>query len=162
MKTVNKLKNTDRSRGLHILASFEAFKGLLVLIVGIGLLENLHGDLRIIANTAMSIFKHLHLNPARHYPHVLLTAIATISDKNIFWLAIGSLVYSTLRFIEAFGLWQKRTWAQWIAIISGSLYIPVEVLELSHGFSYLKASISLFNIILVIYLLKIRFLKLFQ
>ena len=35
-----------------------------------------------------------------------------------------------LRFIEAYGLWYIRPWAEWMAIASGSIYIPFEVADL--------------------------------
>ena len=39
-------------------------------------------------------------------------------------------IYVILRFIEAYGLWYVRPWAEWLAIASGSIYIPFEIADL--------------------------------
>lgn len=145
---------TEPHKGLRAVAIFEAFKGILVLAVGVGLFNLMPTDLGAIGE---SIITFLHLNPAHHYPHVFLMAVADVTDNNILWLAIGATIYSLLRLTEAFGLWHERVWAEWLAIISCGIFLPVEFLELARGFSNIKAMITLFNIALVFYLLKTRY-----
>ena len=147
----------SHSRGIHLFAGFEAFKGLLVLIVGFGFFEYIDGNAQMLADMTNAIVEHLHLNPAHKYPHIFLKALSKVSDQNILWLAVGAFIYSSLRFIEAYGLWKSRVWAQWLALISAGLYIPVEIVELAKGFSYVKAIISFFNVLIVVYLFYIRF-----
>lgn len=35
-----------------------------------------------------------------------------------------------MRFVEAYGLWRERRWANWLAAISEGIYLPVEIYEL--------------------------------
>ncbi len=155
-----KPKNLNsHSRGLHLLAGFEAFKGLLVMCAGFGFLRYLNSSTQVLNEVGNSIIEHLHLNPAHHIPQIFLLALANVTDKNILWIAIGALLYSILRFLEAFGLWKNRGWGQWIAIISAGLYVPIELIELNKGFSYVKATITFLNMLVVFYLLYIRFWK---
>ena len=53
--------------GVRAVGVFEAAKGVVVLIAGLGLLSLVHRDAQHAAET---IVRHLHLNPARHYPRV--------------------------------------------------------------------------------------------
>jgi uncharacterized membrane protein (DUF2068 family) len=140
--------------GLKAVAIFEAFKGLAVILAGIGLLAFIHRDIQAFAERLVI---HLHLNPARHYPRVFIEAAGRLTDANLWMLAAGALAYSTLRFAEAFGLWRARPWAEWIGIVSGGVYLPAEVFELIRRPTPLKAGLLILNAALVIYLSIIRY-----
>ena len=55
------------------------------------------------------------------------------------------------------GLWRMRTWAEWFAIISGGIYIPLEVFEIAKHVSRLRVLALVVNIAIVAYLLYVRF-----
>src|SRR5215471_21835247 len=110
--------------GLKAAALFEALKGVLVILAGVGLLAFVHRDAQAFAER---LVVHLHLNPARHYPRVFIEAAGRLTDSNLWLLAAGAFAYSTLRFAEAYGLWRARSWAEWIGIVSGGIYLPLEV-----------------------------------
>jgi uncharacterized membrane protein (DUF2068 family) len=55
-------------------------------------------------------------------------------------------------FVEAYGLWYARTWAEWVALVSGSLYVPFEVYKLIHRQSLIHVSILVINVIIVLYM----------
>jgi uncharacterized membrane protein (DUF2068 family) len=57
-----------------------------------------------------------------------------------------------VRFIEAYGLWRERRWAEWMAALSAGLYVPVEVYELAHGASWLKIVALVLNLAVVGYM----------
>ncbi len=52
------------------------------------------------------------------------------SENLDLWIG-GTLVYSAIRFAEATGLWLEKQWAEWFALISGCLYLPIEIYELA-------------------------------
>ena len=106
---------------------FEAAKGALVLAAGFGLLSLLHRDLQALAER---LVQHSHLNPAHHYPQIFIQAASRMNDARLVALAGLAFLYSTLRFVEAYGLWRMRPWAEWLAIVAGSAYLPVEVYEI--------------------------------
>ena len=91
---------------------------------------------------------HLHLNPARHYPRVFIEAAGRLTDARLWLLAAGAFAYSLLRFAEAYGLWRERAWAEWIGIVSGGVYLPVEVYELVHRPTVLKAALLIVNAVI--------------
>jgi len=143
----------EKGAGIRAVAVFEAAKGTVVIAAGLGLLSLLHRDAQHAAET---IVRHLHLNPARHYPRVFIEAAARMTDSRLWLLAGGAFAYSAVRFIEAYGLWRLRPWAEWFAILSGGLYLPVEVYELFVHPTPVKAAILLGNAAIVGYLIQVR------
>ncbi|WP_394209499.1 DUF2127 domain-containing protein [Enterovibrio calviensis] len=111
-------------KALRAIALLEASKGALAIIVGLSLHE-LGG--REIQSLFEELVQHLHLNPASEYPSVIHHAIAKINDKNIAIIALGSLLYASVRFVEAFGLWRGYAWTEWFALASGAIYLPFEI-----------------------------------
>jgi uncharacterized membrane protein (DUF2068 family) len=63
------------------------------------------------------------------------------------------MVYAVVRFVEAYGLWHARRWAEWFAVVSGGVYLPMELYELSRGVTLLKVGAILLNLLVVIYLI---------
>lgn len=135
--------------GLRTVALFEGAKGLLVLLAGCGLLSMIH---RSVHQVAAQIIQHLHLNPAHHYPRIFLDLTDSLTDTRLWYLAISALLYAVVRLIEAGGLWHNRPWAEWFGILTGSIYIPFEIYEILKSASWLKISVTLVNIWIVVYL----------
>jgi uncharacterized membrane protein (DUF2068 family) len=136
-------------RGLRVVAVFEGAKGALVLITGFGLLAFIHRDLH---GAAENIVKYLHLNPARHYPRIFLDAAAHVTDTELWLLALSAFLYAMVRFIEAFGLWHRKLWAAWFGVLSGSIYIPMELIGVVHHISWAKLTVLSVNLAIVAYL----------
>ena len=144
---------TEIAAGVRAVALFEALKGTLVLLAGFGLLALVHRDLEVLAER---LVRHSHLDPASHYPRVFVEAAAHMNDSRLRWLAALAFVYSTVRFVEAYGLWHMRAWAEWFAILSGCLYLPVELYELVKQPTHLRGLVLFFNAVIVAYLLYVR------
>jgi len=132
---------------LRAVAIFEGSKGLLVIAAGCALLSLIHRDVQAVAE---QLVRHLHLNPARHYPKIFSMLVINMSDGNIRFLALSALLYSLLRFIEAYGLWFGRQWAEWVALLGGGIWLPIELYELVQGVTWLKAGITMINILVVV------------
>jgi uncharacterized membrane protein (DUF2068 family) len=146
-------KEHELEMGLRAVAVFEAIKGALVILAGLGVLALIHRDVQALAE---SVIDFLHLNPERHYPHIFIEAAGRLTDARLRFLALAAFGYSTVRFAEAYGLWHKRAWAEWFAIISGSLYLPFEVYELLRHPTMFKASVLLINAAVVGYMIYLR------
>ena len=116
-----------------MMALLEATKGVLVLAAGLGLFALAHRDVQLIAE---ELVRHLHLNPAREFPSIFLHLTANLNNRKLWLLAAGAIVYSMMRFIEAYGLWHDWKWMKWFAVFSGAIYIPVELSEVLHHFNW--------------------------
>jgi uncharacterized membrane protein (DUF2068 family) len=135
--------------GVRVVATFEATKGALVFVAGLGLLSVVHEDLR---TAAAEFIGHFYLSPASHGARLFLDAAERFDDVRVQWLATLAVCYSLLRFVEAYGLWYARRWAEWLAATSGAIYIPLELIELARGITWLKLGTFTINIALCIYM----------
>ena len=135
--------------GLKTIAVFEAAKGAIVLIAAAGLISLVHKDAQAAAE---EIVRQFHLNPASRYPHIFLDAAASLSSGKLWLLAGGAFLYAAIRFAEAYGLWHERAWAEWLGAISGSIYVPIEVYELTRGIGVVKVSLLILNLGIVAFL----------
>ncbi|HEY5523310.1 MAG TPA: DUF2127 domain-containing protein [Desulfuromonadaceae bacterium] len=142
--------NKPHSRGLHIVALFEGTKGLLVLLVGFELLTFIHKDIH---EAALRLVEHIHLNPASHYPRIFLDLTERINDTKLWDMAIAAAMYSVVRMIEAAGLWLRKAWAEWFAVLTGGMYIPVEIYEVAHSVTWPRVTVLVVNLGIVSYLL---------
>ncbi|MGD1076391.1 MAG: DUF2127 domain-containing protein [Thermodesulfovibrionales bacterium] len=150
MKAGKKHKRKDHSKGgLRVVALFEAAKGLLVLFVGFGVLAFIHKDLHLAAE---QLVRHFHLNPASRYPQIFIDAAEHLTDRYLWALAFSALLYSVVRIVEAYGLWHQQQWAEWFGLLTGAIYIPVELVEIVRGTTWPKVTVLVINAGIVGYL----------
>jgi uncharacterized membrane protein (DUF2068 family) len=135
--------------GVRAIALFEAAKGSLVLLAGLGLLSLIHRDVQAFAER---VIRHSHLNPASHYPQIFVEAASRVTDTHLWLLAAAAAIYAVVRGVEAYGLWYERRWAEWFALIAGALYVPVEIYELIHRLSGFKVAVLATNLVIVAYM----------
>jgi uncharacterized membrane protein (DUF2068 family) len=131
-----------RRPAVRLIALFEATKGVLVLMAGLGLLSLLHKDLQ---DLAVRLVRHSHLNPASHYPQIFINAASNLQDARLMTLAAGAAAYASIRSLEAYGLFTDKAWAEWLAAGSGAVYMPFEMLHLVRHPDALAAVLLLAN-----------------
>ncbi len=138
--------------GLRAVASFEALKGTVVLVLGITLLlVHKHAW-----NLTESLLFHLHINPDRRIGSMLMNAATKVSDARLLTIAAAVVTYCTVRFVEAWGLWNRRVWAEWFALLSGAMYLPWELLKIAERADWERIGVLAVNVIIVLYMLEIR------
>jgi uncharacterized membrane protein (DUF2068 family) len=135
--------------GLRAVAIFEAIKGTLALFAGFGLLAIIPAEAR---DDAMELVARLHLNPGKHYPSVFVRLMENAANAQLWLIAALVVVYALVRLLEAYGLWRSRAWAEWVAAVSGTIYIPFEIYEISRGVSSIKVAALVLNITIVAYM----------
>ncbi len=139
--------------GIRAIAIYEAVKGLIGLLAGFGLLSLINRDF---TDFAEDLIGFLHLNSEGRLANRVVETITRLNPANIKIFFGIALVYATKQFVEAYGLWRLRAWAEWIAILSGVIYIPVEIYELFHKPTFTRAAILIFNVAIVLYLYSFR------
>ena len=140
-----------RRRTLHAIALFEAVKGLAALIASIGLLGLLHRD-NDLRSLALAMLWHFHLDPSTRYPELLLHYADLLSAINLRSMAPVAAAYIAIRLAEAYGLWKEKVWAEWLAALSGALYIPLEVAHAVHRTTWINVGVLLANIGIVCFM----------
>jgi len=138
---------------LRAVASVEFFKGLIVLLAGFGVLSLVHRDAWDVAE---SFLQWLKVDPDTRYAQVFLNLADQVTDTRLWAVALGAAAYSTLRFAEAYGLWRERAWAEWLAMISGAIYLPFEVYEFARRPDWFRFVILAVNLAVVLYMVYLR------
>jgi uncharacterized membrane protein (DUF2068 family) len=131
---------------IRAVAVFEAVKGASVLAAGFGLLHLLHKDAHKIAYEFIS---KVHLSPAQKYPKIFINLADNITDSKLWFIASVALIYSAFRFVEGYGLWKERVWAEWLAVVSGAIYLPIEIYEVGVKVSFVSVFALVANIVVV-------------
>ena len=127
-------------------AIFEATKGAVVLLAGFGVLSLLHRDIRV---AAAALVGRLHLNPTHRFESSFIEAATQVTDRGLWLIASLGFLYALFRFLEAYGLWSGRRWAEWLAVVGGGLYLPLEIYELIQRFTWVRVSAVIVNLIVV-------------
>jgi uncharacterized membrane protein (DUF2068 family) len=140
-------------KALRAVASLELAKGLIVMLAGFGVLSLRHHDVWGVADSLLYL---LHINPDRHFARLFLDWADKVTDTRLLIIAVMAMAYSLLRFVEAYGLWRERAWAEWLALVSGALYVPFEVWDLVRKPTWIRAGVLVINLLVVAYMAYLR------
>ena len=136
---------------LRGIATLELAKGMIVLLAACGILLLMRREDPW--DIADGLLRLLHISPDHHFAQVFLDWADSLTSAKIWTVAAAAVSYSVLRFLEAYGLWYARAWAEWIALISGSLYLPFEIYKLIHKQNLFHISVFLVNVAIVLYMI---------
>jgi len=134
---------------LRAVASFEFFKGIFVVVMGICALALVHKDVWLYAESLLAL---LHISTDHRSAQIFLDFADSVTDARLWAAARIAFAYAALRFTEAYGLWKGRTWAEWVALVSGTLLLPFEVRELMRGITLIRSAFFLGNVAVVLYM----------
>jgi uncharacterized membrane protein (DUF2068 family) len=84
--------------------------------------------------------------------------VVQIRRRTLAFGAVAAFFYAGLSGLEAVGLWYEKAWGRWLVLISIGISIPIEIYELSKGFSAPKLVVFLLNVAIFAYVL-MRFPK---
>jgi len=145
----------DHHRGLRTVAIIEATKGVLVLLAAFGFFEIIRHNIDLDA-VAGNLLYFFHVNSNLRISHVVMRLAGRMMDADVLTVLTIATVYSSLRFIESYGLWRQRVWAEWLAIVSGAIYLPYELYKLVQRPTAIHWAILLINIVVVAYIAWVR------
>ena len=92
-----------------------------------------HTDLH--AATDALLLRH-GVNPERHYTRLFIESVAKATNHHVGEIAALGLAYALIRLVEGYGLWQGKHWAEWFAVISAGIYLPLEFQHFAHQQSF--------------------------
>ena len=78
--------------------------------------------------------------------------LSRVTEKNMLWVAGGTMAYASLALVEGIGLLLRFRWAAFLTIAEGAFFIPIEINELAHELTIGLMIILAINILIVIYL----------
>jgi uncharacterized membrane protein (DUF2068 family) len=76
----------------------------------------------------------------------------TFNSRTLALFAAGLAAYAVVEVVEAVGLWLARRWGEYFAMVATSAGLPLEIYELSHKVTWLRAGAFAVNLALVVYL----------
>jgi len=140
----------QRSVTLFLIALFKLTKGVLLLIVGMGVHRLLHRD---VAETVGHWVDVLRVDPDNRYIHRLLTHLLAVTPAQLRAASVGTFIYSGLLLTEGIGLLLRKRWAEYFTIITTAGFIPLEIYELIHRLTIAKIVVLAINATIVVYLI---------
>jgi uncharacterized membrane protein (DUF2068 family) len=84
----------------------------------------------------------------RHITHLI-----SLSPSTFLWIALGFAAYALIEFVEAVGLWLVQRWGEYFAVIATSVFLPLEVYELTEKITAVRIIAFLINVVAVVWLL---------
>ena len=144
------IEHRARLQALRSVALVEFAKGAFVLVAAVSLYWIDPSDV------AEAFLNFLHISPDHHFARLVFSWADKLSNITFLHIMLLASAYSGLRFAESYGLWRARAWAEWIALVSGALYLPIEIRLLSHRLSLLHATVFLVNVAIVLFMFYLR------
>jgi uncharacterized membrane protein (DUF2068 family) len=98
-------------------------------------------------------FNQIHFNVSDSATIHTIEKVLNAKQSTLNLIAFGILFYGLLQIAEGVGLWVLKRWGEYVAVVGTTLFIPLEVYELTDKISWLKITALLVNIAAVLYLL---------
>jgi uncharacterized membrane protein (DUF2068 family) len=134
---------------LRTIALFEIAKGVLAFAAAGGLLSLRHTDLHAAADAFL--LRH-GINPETHLRRLFIESVARATEHGTGQLASLAILYGVVRLAEGFGLWHGKAWAEWFAVLSVGIYLPLELTHFLNHPTAFSASLIFLNLGLMLYL----------
>jgi uncharacterized membrane protein (DUF2068 family) len=149
--TARRTPRHSHRAGLRTVALVEILKGILAMIGAYVFITLIRRDVDF-EEAAEHVLFFFHINPNHKLSQQFLNAADKMSNASIAMVAGIAVIYATLRFCEGYGLWRQRVWAEWLAIISGCVYLPFEIYQLVRHPNEFHWIILGINVFVVLYI----------
>jgi uncharacterized membrane protein (DUF2068 family) len=77
----------------------------------------------------------------------------SLSPTTLLWVAVGLFAYAAIELTEAVGLWLITRWGEYFAVIATSVFLPLEIYEITEKVTAFRAIALAINIAAVLWLL---------
>jgi uncharacterized membrane protein (DUF2068 family) len=147
--TVGTTAATRKDRLLPWIAAERGVRAVGLTAIGLVLLTHAHTDWgRVVIDVAHSTG----VDPSRNGIHGLITKLRAISAQRYEFFGLIAIAYASLEGAEAYGLWRRRLWGEYLTVVATSLLFIPEIYELTKSVTVLKAGALLVNLAIVVYL----------
>ncbi len=127
--------------------------GTLELLLTIGALKYLNRDMEEVAYGFINQFT---LNTDHFIISYLIDKAGMIKNEQLVLTSVLLFLSSIQSYTEGYGLFRRRKWAEWCAVISTSSWIPFELYAIFVKNSSITILVLLFNIAIVYYMIRHR------
>lgn len=140
-----------RHAGLVVIATYKLVGAVLLFALGIGALKLVHKDIDDVVWHAL--VEVLHRNPESRLVNFIFEKAELLNDPMLKRIGFGAFCYAGLGVLEAVGLYLEKVWGEFLTLgITGS-FLPLELHEVFVKVTWVRISLLVVNIAVVIYLL---------
>jgi len=132
----------DARRKLRVVAIVDVLKGLFVLAVGFGLLN---ANSHVLETGGVSLLRLLDIDDSLAWSRRFLALLHAADDEKGL-LVLPACAYSSVRVIEAWGLWRGGHRGRLRGLISAGIYVPFELYYLVRTPSWTSVSVLSINL----------------
>jgi uncharacterized membrane protein (DUF2068 family) len=140
----------SKDRLLPWIAAERGLRAVVLLAIGVVLLTHPHTDW---AHEVSQLVQKLGLDPKGNWVQRILKDAARVNSSRSTLFGVVALGYAVLEGAEAYGLWHRRRWGEWLTVLATSLLLIPEVWELTKSTTPLKVGALVVNLAVVVYLL---------
>jgi uncharacterized membrane protein (DUF2068 family) len=144
---------------LRFLAIERFARGLLILLLGAAILQFKSSQVSVRQlfekdlSAAKPLFDQLGWNATDSGLIHSIEKALNAKGSTLNLVAAFLLFYGVLQLIEGVGLWLLKRWGEYFAVVATSLFLPLEIYELSEKVTLLRLGAFLLNVAAVLYLL---------
>ncbi|WP_049807007.1 DUF2127 domain-containing protein [Pseudofrankia inefficax] len=143
---------------LRLLALERLVRAVLLVLIGYAILQFRHSqaqaedlfDRALPAAKPLADVLHLDLDSSptvTHLRHLIYT-----QPKTLLLVAVLMFGYAAIQVAEGVGLWLLKRWGEYFAVVATSIFLPLEVYELTEHITWLRVAALAINIGAVVYL----------
>jgi uncharacterized membrane protein (DUF2068 family) len=143
---------------MRLLAAERIFRGLLFVVIALLALRfrDAHAELQRSFDNELVLLRPLagQLGWDLDNSDVLhgVSRVFELSPSALDWITAGLFAYAALLFVESYGLWNVRRWGEYFSVIATSVFLPLEIHELTEKITAFRLIIFLINIAAVLWL----------
>jgi uncharacterized membrane protein (DUF2068 family) len=144
---------------LRALAIERWARGLILLLLSLAVLrlESTQVSLQELFDRDLSslkpFFDQIHFNVSDSATISSIEKILHAKSSTLDLIAAGLALYGALQVAEGIGLWSLKRWGEYVAVVGTTLFIPLEIYEITEKPTWLKIAVFLLNVAAVLYLL---------
>jgi uncharacterized membrane protein (DUF2068 family) len=144
---------------LRFLAIERFVRGLLILLLGAAILQFKSSQVSVRQlfekdlSAAKPLFDQLGWNATDSGLIHSIEKALNAKGSTLNLVAAFLLFYGVLQLTEGVGLWLLKRWGEYFAVVATSLFLPLEIYELSEKVTLLRLGAFLLNVAAVLYLL---------
>jgi len=144
---------------LRFLAVDRGVRGLLLLALAYGVwrFDGSRGALKQVFNSylpaLLPLADRLGVDLEETGPVRLIQQAFTAKHSTLLLVALGVLAYGIIELVEAVGLWLKKRWGEYVAVVATSLFVPLEIHEIIAKVTWVRVGALVLNLFAVGYIL---------
>lgn len=144
---------------MRLLACERWLRAIFLLIAGVFVIELRHSQLTLEQkfDAEMPLLKPIadqigwNINDSKLVQWI--EKAVSLSSTTIVLIGVALLIYSASQFVEGYGLWFHKRWGEYFAVVVTSIFLPLEIYELTERVTVVRVLLFVVNVAAVVWLL---------